>query len=144
MNYKDLINESGFLTPRGKELIEQEVLPNAEKFLDMMETEVELRIMSGILAKHIGDMVATKVVELANKQKPFFNMSDEDFETYLKSKYGEEYILVSLTKEELERCPQLDEEKLRKAWAEGLKAFQEAVKNPSSVSLHPGLHFIGK
>lgn len=61
MNYQELVSETGFLTPKGKELANQKVLQGAKELLDMMETEIELRIMSGILAKHIGDMVANKL-----------------------------------------------------------------------------------
>ena len=61
MNYQELVSETGFLTPMGKELAQQKVLQGAKEILDMMETEIELRTMSGILSKHIGDMVADKL-----------------------------------------------------------------------------------
>lgn len=63
MNYQELVSETGFLTPKGKELANLKVLRGAKELLDMMETEIELRTMAGILAKHVGDMVAEKVAE---------------------------------------------------------------------------------
>lgn len=144
MNYQELVSETGFLTSKGKELADQKVFQGAKELLDMMQTEIELRIMAGILSKHIGDLVANKIAEKSAAQKnPLFNMSDEEFELFLKAKYGENYPLMSLTKEELERCPALDDEKVRKAWADGLKAFQEAMKAyPNSPSIDH-LRFIG-
>lgn len=61
MNYQELVSEAGFLTPKGKELVNQKVLQGAKEILDMMETENQLRIMTGILAKHVGDMVADRL-----------------------------------------------------------------------------------
>lgn len=143
MNYKELISETGFLTSEGKELANQKVFQGAKELFDMMETENELRIMAGILSKHIGDLVANKIAKKSIQQNPFFNMSDEGFELFLKAKYGENYPLMSLTKEELDRCPALDDEKVRKAWADGLKAFQDAMKAyPNSPSIDH-LRFIG-
>lgn len=143
MNYQELVSETGFLTSKGKELANQKVFQGAKELLDIMETENELRIMAGILSKHIGDLVANKIAERAAQQNTFFNMSDEAFENYLKAKYGDHYPLMSLTKEELDRCPALDDEKVRKAWAEGLKAFQEAMKAYPKSSSIDHLRFIG-
>lgn len=55
-------------------------------------------------------------------------MSDAEFETYLKSKYGEKWRFISLTPEEFERCPIISQEEIKERLAEGRKHRQTLQK----------------
>lgn len=135
MNYQELVSETGFLTPKGKELANQKVFQGAKELLDMMETEIELRIMAGTLSKHIGDLVANKLAEQNQKRSELDAMSDQEFEASMKAKYGENWMLKSITPEELRRCPVISKEKLQAAFQEGLEARK-------SVMMAQGVHGI--
>jgi len=126
MKYNQLINESGFLTPLGKKWIDDKVLPNIIEILNDMETENQMQIVGGVLSKQIGDTIADKLLERAQRRQFLVDMSDEEFETHLKNKYGDNYTAITLTKEELERVFKI--EKIKKALEEGLKAREEALK----------------
>ena len=46
-------------------------------------------------------------------------MTDTEFETYLKEKYGDNWFLVSLTPEEFARCPRTSPEEIKELLRQG-------------------------
>jgi len=61
-------------------------------------------------------------------KKEFSDMTDEEFEKYLKEKYGSDWCRVCLTDEEYERVP-VDTEKIIKALKKGMEQARKAWEN---------------
>jgi len=72
----------------------------------------------------------------------FDEMTDDQFEEYLKAKYGEEYLFMTLTQEEIERVMPIAEEKIEKAIEEGLKDYA-IVSNDRVMGIPPKGYFKG-
>ena len=69
-------------------------------------SEQELHILFSNLQHKLGNIFANKMTEKRNKpQVPNYlaNMADDEFEGYLKNKYGKNWALRTLTPEELAR-----------------------------------------
>lgn len=74
------------------------------------------------------------MVNIMEKEKSFAEMSDEQFYSYLKEKYGERWVLCPLTSEELERVPSLSEEEICYALEQGQKDY--AAVKAAAPSIH--------
>lgn len=72
----------------------------------------------------------------------FDEMTDDQFEEYLKAKYGEEYLFMTLTQEEIERVMPIAEEKIEKAIEEELKDYA-IVSNDRVMGIPPKGYFKG-
>lgn len=70
----------------------------------------------------------------------FSEMSDEEFEEYLKEKYGPKWILISLTDEEYDRVS-VDVEKIKEALRKGMEEARKAWENRSCIGVDPRLRF---
>ncbi len=60
--------------------------------------------------------------------KQLSDMTDQEFYDHLITKYGMRWMLVSLTPEELERCPTISDEDIKDALEEGKKDRDAFVK----------------
>jgi hypothetical protein len=126
MKYQDLVNEQGFLTKEGQAFVDEKIGFGIDEFLETATSEIQMRILGSVLAKYIGDMVASKLT--SQKQTVFDKMNDDEFEAHMKSKYGEDWMLQTATSEELKRCVSLAKEKMQFALEEGMKARERALK----------------
>lgn len=75
-------------------------------------TESELLLLGTHLHKLIGDTITNRIVNKRQFQKMLDALTDEQFDTYLKDKYGETWFIHSLEEEELKRVPLPDLQKL--------------------------------
>lgn len=123
-----LFTESGFLSQYGKETFEQSLDKEIKAILNTATSEEELRLLGSLISNRVGNMVADCIVARKQKANQFQSMTDEQFESYLKTKYGDRWMLVSLTPEEFERCPVPSKEEINKVMEEGRKA-REAAQN---------------
>jgi hypothetical protein len=110
-------NDNGFLSEDGKRMLLEfntaiENLMTTDEVDDMSETE--LRAMGSVLSKIVGDTITNRISRKLQETDKFTAMSDIEFESYLTNKYGNNWVFVSLTPEELSRVPALDLDKLRK------------------------------
>ena len=110
-------NDNGFLSEDGKRMLLEfntaiDNLLATDEVDDMSETEI--RAMGSVLAKTIGDAIANRISRKLQEKNKFESMSDDDFEVYLKNKYGDNWAFMTLTPEEFERVPTLDLDKLFK------------------------------
>lgn len=130
---KKLYNETGLLSKYG-EIVTLPVknalrnLLNQDEHIKDMD-ESELRVLGGSLQKIVGDLISDRIQQKKQIAQEFAAMDDEEFYSYLKGKYGDNWRLVSLTSEELGRCPHLSKEEIKKSLEEGRKAAAEYYNN---------------
>lgn len=89
-------------------------------------SEHELRTFGGALQKIVGDAISNKIQAKKDLSSRFAAMSDEQFEGFLKVKYGPRWILVSMTPEELDRAMLLKSKCTGHLWHDeyGNESFQ--------------------
>lgn len=115
MSFNKFYTEELLLTEDGKELLNP--LKNSlEKLFSSKEissmSESEKRIFCDSVANLVGTFLSN-VRQTHKNENPFFLMSDDQFKEYLQNKYGPNYILKSLTKEEFDRVPVLSEVEIK-------------------------------
>lgn len=135
--------DNAYLSEEGKQMLKPlvEALEKIFGTQDVKDMDVlEMNTLGSNMAKIVGDFVFETIRAKNDLTRKFNEMSDEQFEAYLKVKYGDMHALVSLTKEELARVPRLTKEQLEKALAEGMKAYEGAM-NQSGVRIDPNLRF---
>ena len=125
-----MFKDNGLLTEKGKE-----VLAPVQKALDAVlqhddisrMSDIELQVIGAALAKMVGDTISWKRQAKRDMTNKLFAMTDEQFDAYMRDKYNGDWLLVSLTEEELARCPQPSAEE-RKA------SLKEAIKDRDAAS----------
>jgi len=137
-------DEKGGLTTRAKQIMLDltyglEQLISSDSVTEM--TENELRMLSSHLLGMIADAVSKKISCKLQQKNAFDHMSDEEFENYLKEKYGTIWRFVSLTEAEYQRVPSLTEEQINRAIQEGYKARKIAEESYVPPYIDPGLRF---
>jgi hypothetical protein len=140
-----LYKENGLLSEHGLNVTSQ-VKMAIYKLLNQNDeikqlSEGELRTLGGSLQKIVGDLIAERIQFTNQVAKKFAEMNDKQFYGYLEEKYGDDWMLVSLSKEEFDRLPRLSHDEIQAALQEGLKAREEAIKATPSVNINPGLRF---
>lgn len=131
-NFKD----NGFLSEDGKRLVEHFVFGLAATLMedevnDM--SEAELLTLGSNLAKLVGDIISNKIQAKNDLKKKFSEMSDEQFEAYMKTKYGDRWMLMTITNEEFARLRPVSDKQIRDAFEQGLKDRDAAVAVTSSI-----------
>jgi hypothetical protein len=142
---KSLYKENGLLSEHGQCVVSP-VKTAIFKLLNINEEikemgENELRNLGSSLQKIVGDLISDRIQLKNEVARKLAAMKDDEFYAHLKEKYGDNWMLVSLTGEELERCPRLSKEEIDKALEEGRKAAQEYYDNVPMVRVDPGLRF---
>lgn len=84
----------------------------SDEVYEMSQTEV--RNLGATLSKVVGDTICEQIAIRLKARNKFFKMTDQEFENYLKDKYGPNWAFMSCTPEEYERVPTLDLEKILK------------------------------
>jgi hypothetical protein len=87
-------------------------------------TIAQLRDLGNSLHDMIENIIFEKVKARTEIALKFQNMTNEQFEAYLKAKYGDKWMFTSLTPDEFARVPNLSQEDLEKALEEGYKERQ--------------------
>jgi hypothetical protein len=112
---KDLFKENGFLSEYGKEMVAP-IQNRLENLLTSIEvrylSETELRALGGVISKLVGDTIADFIAHKAEVDRKLSSMTDDEFENYMKNKYGERWMFKSASSEELKRCKLLAEAKI--------------------------------
>ncbi len=123
-----LIDDAGFLNEAGKKatnnfknVVKDLLNSNEVKNLSPME----LKIFGGTLIKIIGDLICDKTSKEEIKENKFSSMTNEEFDFYLKNKYGSGWQFVVLEEDELKRLPPINQ----KEFFLKLKEFREKVIN---------------
>jgi hypothetical protein len=142
---KKMYKENGYLSEHG-EVVTHPVKMALYKLLNQDEQvkqmdESELRVLGSALQKIVGDQISDRIQFKKEVARKLAEMKDEQFYDYLKEKYGDNWMLVSLTGEELARCPRLSKEEIEKSLEEGRKAAEEYYRSVPAVRVDPGLRF---
>ena len=122
----------GVITPEGKRLM-IDLLYGLDQVMTSDEvsamSEGELRVLGTYLAKVMAEAISAKISKKLQLQSSFDAMSDEEFEAYLKEKYGSVWNLVTLTKEEYQRVPVLSQEKIEELLRKGAESVKHMPCN---------------
>lgn len=124
---RKLFQGNGFLTEEGKNTFQtlQSVLDGLVATVCRDMSESEMLTVQAALAKMVGDTMSNAMQAKRDLKNKFAAMSDEQFEGYLKAKYGDKWRFVSLTTEELDRVPRLTREEIEESLSKGIKAAIE-------------------
>lgn len=124
-NLNKFVSETGFLTNEGKLEFEKTLAAPLKEVLALATTEAEVNMLGGVLSHFVADMISTRRFKIKETASKFDAMSDDEFDQYLKNKYGDNYFFVSLTDEEMKRVPRLSKEAIEKAIAEDIENMGE-------------------
>ncbi len=110
-----LFTGNGFLTKEGERFTSDfryglEQIMSSDEVGDM--SLAELHTLQANLTKMVGDAISKRVSRNMRLENQLAAMTDEEFYAHLKEKYGDNWILHSLEKEERARIPVPDMQKL--------------------------------
>jgi len=133
--------ENGFLTPEGEMLLVTfkgaiESLFDSFEVQDMMESEI--RVLGSVMTNMVGNTVSKHVSAQKQDSGRFAEMTDEQFDAYLKEKYGSLWMCAALSEEELARCPILSKTEIRGAIEEGMR---DSMPDSPMMQVDPRLRF---
>lgn len=86
----------------------------------------ELDMYSEKILRILFSKIKAKMTEKQNLEIMLDKMSNEEFEQYLKDKYGPHWMLVTLLPEELDRCPVITDEEIKEALRQGAEDARKA------------------
>lgn len=127
---RKLFQGNGLLTEEGRNVFQtlQSVLDGVVSDTCRNMSESEMLTVQAALAKMVGDTMSNAMQAKRDLKNKFAAMTNEQFEAYLKVKYGEKWPLISLTQEELDRVPRLTRDEVDEALSKGIKAANEFYK----------------
>lgn len=125
----ELFTGNGFLTEKGNSFISDfryslHQIMQSDEVSEM--TESELRTLESNLHKLVGDAISKYIARIIQFTHELNAMTDKQFYTFLKNKYGKNWMLQSLVKEERDRLPRADLQKIannNKYLSEDLKKY---------------------
>jgi hypothetical protein len=120
-----LFDNHSNLTPDGKRVFVEfdtalHNIMHCDQVNDM--TESELLLLGTHMHKIIGEAITKKISQKKQLQHRLAAMTDQQFQDYLKDKYGEMWFITSLEPEECERVPLQDYDKM-------LEEIETAITN---------------
>lgn len=139
-----LFREDSFLSEDGKKVLQPLHDGLMEVISDIAVREMsvaELRVLGANLAKLVGDVISEQIFARTQNTNRFNTLTDEQFYAQLKAKYGEHWMLVTLTKDELARLPRLSREEMRASIEQGILERNAAIAETPSVNINSGLRF---
>lgn len=103
---KSWFTETGFLSEEGKRVVMNfrsalEDIMSSDEVREM--SFAEMQVLSSNLHKMVGDEVTNRVSNRLRFEKQLAEMTDEQFEAYLKAKHGSIWEYITLLPEELQR-----------------------------------------
>lgn len=73
--------------------------------------------------------------------KNLSEMTKDEFELYLKEKYGPRWMFVELTQEEFDRLDPPTEEEIQEALRKGAEDYRKFCEKKNSIGVDPKLRF---
>lgn len=116
-----LYKENGMISEEGQRVFKETIDAKIRMLLGQGETETEVRIIASLIHARVGDFALDKIQEF-NK---FEQMSDDEFDQYLKNQYGDNWMHMSLSWPELKRLRNY------RGFADFVNKFNE-VKKPAN------------
>ena len=130
-------NENGSLSEEGKTFLTNfrsglEMLFDTDELREL--TECELRMLQSNMIELISTKFSNRIASKIYKANKFANLTDQEFEDYLKNKYGNMYPFMSLTEEELHRVKPLSEKMILEAIQQGQKEYIDIIDHTVFIS----------
>lgn len=139
-----LFKENGFLSEEGQKAFAP-VVSALETLMTSPEvrkmSENEMRLLGSNLASLAGNTVSNAIQARNNIINSLSKMSNEQFYAFLKAKYGDQWMMVSLTPEEFNRLPRLSNDEIKEAMERGLRERDAAIAATPMPYIDPGLRF---
>lgn len=98
-----VFKEDGNLSDYGNATFKAALDGEVKLILGMANTEAELQIIGSLLLKRVADLISEQRAVTKQFTSKLDKMTDDQFEAYLKIKYGARWPLQTLRTEELER-----------------------------------------
>lgn len=130
-----LFKENGMISEEGERVFKEILDSKISVILKQAESESELRILGSLIMSRVGDAVANRVQAKQELTTKLSAMNDDQFYGYLQAKYGDKWVLVSLTPEEYARCPEPSPKEIRSALEEGRKAREAAERSTPMIRI---------
>lgn len=116
--------EGGSLTSRGEMLLVT-FKGAIESLFDTLEvqdmTEDQIRVLGSIMTDMVADKFSKRLAVKKQDTQRFADLTDEQFHEHLKEKYGFLWMCMSLSEEELARCPIILKEEIKQAIRDGIR-----------------------
>lgn len=127
-----LFKENGFLSEEGQQVLSKvkgalEDLFSSKEVKDLSETE--LRTLGSNLSALVGNTISDRLQAKREVIKKFEGMDDKQFQAYLVAKYGDNWMFQSLTPDELDRCPKLQQQEIENILKESAKHVTKFPRN---------------
>ena len=135
MNEMNVFTENGNLNENGKKVTAPlaSALEHIFASYEVKDMSIdEMRSFGASLAKIVKDEVSNRIQGKLDVKTKFGHMTDDQFNAYLRVKYGKEFALKTLTPEEFDRLPLIPKEVFDKALEEGRKASEEFMRFDSA------------
>ncbi len=136
--------ENGFLDDEGKKALAglkealEGVLASPEgKSL----SDNELQTLQANVANMVGNIFSNAIQARSEEAEMLNHMTDEQFDSFLQEKYGNQWMLTVLTRQEQLRSSAAFTRRLQKAFAEALEIKQAVIANTPQVRIDPNLRF---
>ncbi len=136
--------ENGFLDDEGKKALAglkealEGVLASPEgKSL----SESELQTLQANVANMVGTAFSNALQTRSEEAEMLNHMTDEQFDSFLQEKYGNQWMLTVLTRQEQLRSSAAFARRLEKAFAEALEIKQGVIASTPPVYIDPNLRF---
>lgn len=143
---KSWFKEGGFLSEEGNRIVMDfraalENIMSSDEVREMSFAEVQT--LGSNLHKMVGDEVTNRISARLQFAKKLEEMSDEQFEAFLKAKHGSVWQLVTLLPEEIQRIRPLTDKQIEEAAERGRKEAEACRKatpslNPSNIHYKKG------
>lgn len=136
--------ENGFLSDEGKKALAglKETLEGVLASPEGRDlTDNELQALQANVANMVGNLFSNTLQARSEESKMLDRMTDEQFELYLFEKYGDNWMLVSLTKQEQIRSSAAFARRIEKAFAEAYEIRQAVIANTPQINIDPNLRF---
>jgi predicted house-cleaning noncanonical NTP pyrophosphatase (MazG superfamily) len=133
-----IFKEDGTLSLYGKKVFEQLHYTLSEKIASpevRALTHNQLLILKSHLSQLVGDLISEIALDKKQSASYLSSLTDEEFEAYMKNKYGEHWEFEACTPEELDRVKPISKEELEAAMEEGRKNAEDFLRQQVSFSI---------
>ncbi len=124
-----LFKENGFLSEEGERVFKELLDGKIATLLKQGNSENEIRLIGSLIQKRVGDAVSNAVQAKREIAAKFAAMNDKQFQAYLVAKYGDNWMFQSLTPDELDRCPKLQQQEIENILKESAKHVTKFPRN---------------
>lgn len=94
-----LYKENGMISEEGKQVFKETFDSTVQKLLSQAGSETEIRMIASLIHARVGELAFDTIQNISSLDK----LSDDEFDQFLKDKYGDDWMQKALPHEELNR-----------------------------------------